>query len=62
MNVKMESNVEYYEFLDFVNKSSKKQKSIQKNAAKIVFENFHLCLIKKELEIEIQKITKLLSH
>jgi len=58
----MENNADYYVFLDFVDKISKKQKSIQRDSAKIVFENFHLRLILKELDIEIQKIKKLLSN
>ncbi|MFX0033032.1 MAG: hypothetical protein ACFE8E_04465 [Candidatus Hodarchaeota archaeon] len=58
----MGNNADYYVFLDFVDKMAKKQKSIQRDSAKIVFENFHLQIILKELDIEIQRIKKLLSN
>ncbi|MFX1495996.1 MAG: hypothetical protein ACFFBH_00580 [Promethearchaeota archaeon] len=58
----MENNADYYQFLDFVNKISKKAKLIQTDAAKIVYENYNLCIIKKELEMEIQKFAELLSN
>jgi len=60
MDVKMDDNVEYYEFLNFVHEISKKLKSIQKDSTIIIFRNFNLCLVKKELDTQIEKLDQLL--
>ncbi len=57
----MDNNVEYYEFLNFVHKISKKLKSIQNDSTIIVFRNFDLCLVKKELDTKIDKLDQLLA-
>jgi len=61
MDVKMDDNVEYYEFLNFVHNISKKLKSIQNDSTIIIFRNFDLCLIKKELDTKIDKLDQLLT-
>ncbi|MFX0019496.1 MAG: hypothetical protein ACFFAF_12305 [Candidatus Hermodarchaeota archaeon] len=60
MDVKMDDNVEYYEFLNFVHKITKKLKSIQNDSTIIIFRNFDLCLVKKELDTKIEKLDQLL--
>ena len=61
MDVKMDDNVEYYEFLNFVHNISKKLKSIQNDSTIIIFRNFDLCLVKKELDTKIDKLDQLLT-
>ncbi|MFX1493912.1 MAG: hypothetical protein ACFFBZ_06485 [Promethearchaeota archaeon] len=56
----MDNNVEYYEFLNFVHEITKKLKSIQKDSTIIIFRNFDLCLVKKELDTKIEKLDQLL--
>jgi len=60
MDVKMDDNVEYYEFLNFVHNISKKLKSIQNDSTIIIFRNFDLRLVKKELDTKIEKLDQLL--
>ncbi len=57
----MDDNVEYYEFLNFVHNISKKLKSIQNDSTIIIFRNFDLCLVKKELDTKIDKLDQLLT-
>lgn len=61
MDVKMISNVEYYEFLNFIHEISKKVKSIQRDSTIIFYRNFDLRSAKKELESEIKKLDRLLA-
>lgn len=60
MDVKMDNNVEYYEFLNFIHEITKKLKSIQNDSTIIIFRNFDLCLVKKELDTKIEKLDQLL--
>ncbi|MHA2430947.1 MAG: hypothetical protein ACXACC_07935 [Promethearchaeota archaeon] len=56
----MDNNVEYYEFLKYVHEISKKLKSIQNDSTIIIFRNFDLCLVKKELDTKIEQLDQLL--
>ncbi|MFW9947734.1 MAG: hypothetical protein ACFFDX_12995 [Candidatus Odinarchaeota archaeon] len=56
----MDNNVEYYEFLNFIHEITKKLKSIQNDSTIIIFRNFDLCLVKKELDTKIEKLDQLL--
>lgn len=61
MDAKVNNNICYYEFLNFVHEISGKLKSIQNDSNFIIFKNFNLCSVKKELDIEIEKLDKLLA-
>ncbi|MFX0181172.1 MAG: hypothetical protein ACFE78_13380 [Candidatus Hodarchaeota archaeon] len=56
----MDNNVEYYEFLNLVHEITKKLKSIQNDSIIIIFRNFDLCLVKKELDTKIEKLDQLI--
>lgn len=58
MDSKVEENVQYYEFLNFVQEISKKAKSIQNNSIKVVFQNFGF---RNRIEKQIAELDKRLS-
>jgi len=58
MDSKIEENVQYYEFLNFVQEISKKAKSIQSNSIKVVFQNFGF---RNRIEKQIAELDKMLS-
>ncbi|MFX1588620.1 MAG: hypothetical protein ACFFC1_10720 [Promethearchaeota archaeon] len=58
MDSKIEDNVQYYEFLNFVQEISKKAKSIQNNSIKVVFQNFGF---RNRIEKQIAELDKRLS-
>ncbi|MFW9938954.1 MAG: hypothetical protein ACFFD5_15010 [Candidatus Thorarchaeota archaeon] len=58
MDSKIENNVQYYEFLNFVQEISKKAKSIQNNSIKVVFQNFGF---RNRIEKQIAELDKRLS-
>jgi hypothetical protein len=58
----MENNVPYYDFLNFIKEASKKVKSIQKDKVVVIFKNFDLFIIKKELDSEIERLNQLLVN
>lgn len=58
MDSKIEDNVQYYEFLNFVQEISKKAKTIQNNSIKVVFQNFGF---RNRIEKQIAELDKRLS-
>ncbi|MFX1357413.1 MAG: hypothetical protein ACFFA8_08995 [Promethearchaeota archaeon] len=58
MDSKIEDNVQYYEFLNFIQEISKKAKSIQNNSIKVVFQNFGF---RNRIEKQIAELDKRLS-
>ena len=62
MDAKVEENVQYYEFLNFVQEISKKTKLIQNNSIKVVFQNFDICIFKNRIEKQIANLDKMLSE
>ncbi|MFX0059568.1 MAG: hypothetical protein ACFE8J_14825 [Candidatus Heimdallarchaeota archaeon] len=62
MDAKVEENVQYYEFLDFVQEISKKTKSIQKNSIIVVFRNFDAKIFRTKIEKQIANIDKMLAE
>lgn len=62
MDARVEENVQYYEFLNFVQEMSKKTKSLQSNSIKVVFQNFDVCIFKNRIEKQIAKLDKMLSE
>ncbi|MFX0177235.1 MAG: hypothetical protein ACFE85_13535 [Candidatus Hodarchaeota archaeon] len=62
MDAKVEENVQYYEFLDFVQEISKKTKLIQKNSIIVVFRNFDAKIFRNRIEKQIANIDKMLAE
>ena len=62
MDARVEENVQYYEFLNFVQEMAKKTKSLQSNSIKVVFQNFDVCIFKNRIEKQIAKLDKMLSE
>ena len=60
MEVKMERDLGYYEFLNLVNVISINNKSIQKENMNLIFKNYDLNRIRFHLDKEIKKFNKAL--
>jgi len=61
MDIGMENDVEYYEFLNYVHQIYKKLELIQKDSISIIISNFDLYVVKKTLDLEIEKLDQLLK-
>jgi len=61
MDAEIEENIGYYEFLNFIQEISKNLNSIQKQAKIIVYQNYDLCILKKNINKQIADIDKLLN-
>ena len=61
MDAEIEKNILYYDFLSFIQEISKNLNSIQKQARTIVYQNYDLCILKKNINKQIADIDKLLN-
>jgi hypothetical protein len=62
MAAEIKSGSDYYEYLDVVQKICGKLISIQKNNARIIYENFNVEICKKKLDKEIKMINQLMDQ
>ena len=62
MAAEIKSASDYYEYLDVVQKLCGKLISIQKDKARIIYENFNIEVCKKKLDKDIKMIDQLISQ
>ena len=62
MAAEIKSASEYYEYLDVVQRLCGKLISIQKDNARIIYENFNIDVFKKKLDKEIKMIDQLINQ
>ena len=62
MAAEIKSASEYYEYLDVVQRLCGKLISIQKDNARIIYENFNIEVCKKKLDKEIKMIDQLMNQ
>ena len=62
MAAEIKSASEYYEYLNVVQRLCGKLISIQKDKARIIYENFNIEVCKKKLDKEIKMIDQLMNQ
>ena len=61
MEVRVKTDMSYYEFLSIIQQVSKNSHSIQKKIISQVYENFDICQVKRSLDRQIEYLNGLLS-
>jgi hypothetical protein len=62
MDAQIEENINYYDFLIFIQEISKKVNSIQQESVKLVYENFNSSIVKRKINLKIKNLDELLSN
>ncbi len=61
MDAQIEKNINYYEFLAFVQEISKNVNKIQKQSVTLIYENYNSVICKKRIDNKIKSLEKLLE-
>ncbi|NHJ25157.1 MAG: hypothetical protein EAX89_11305 [Candidatus Lokiarchaeota archaeon] len=61
MDAQIEKNINYYDFLAFVQEISKNVNKIQKQSVTLIYENYNSSICKKRIDNKIKSLEKLLE-